>query len=192
MQYVFTHPYADGVRNPYADQVHLYPTTVHGPDYSRPVFDFPYVLRPLHEDPEGLTGLGDQYFDACVAVAKQGCTSLFPGAATNPLDQIALDNCIAASQQKCAAQTAPPAETSWRALLATAGVVVAGATVGGMLTGPIFGDMILGQPHKIPSSEEQAHEVVTLVGAALGAALAALLVPSLLRKIAAKEAATPP
>lgn len=47
MQYVMTRPMPDGVPSPYRDQVHLYPTYMHGPDYSRPVFTYPYVLRPL-------------------------------------------------------------------------------------------------------------------------------------------------
>jgi len=35
-----------GVANPYTVHVHPYPTRYHGSVYTRPVFGFPYVLRP--------------------------------------------------------------------------------------------------------------------------------------------------
>lgn len=83
MQYVMTKPYADGVPTPYRDQVHLYPTTVHGPDYSRPVFTFPYVLTPLQA--HAMEGLGDDaagdwsWQDVYVAAALAGVGAALGG-----------------------------------------------------------------------------------------------------------------
>jgi len=56
MQRMMLSPYAasDGVPNPFAPQVELYPNFVHGPDYSRPEFHFPKVRRNL----DVLSGLG--------------------------------------------------------------------------------------------------------------------------------------
>lgn len=46
--------YPQGVLSPYSGQVHPYPTTKHGPDYTRPFFGMPYVRQPYNV----LSGVG--------------------------------------------------------------------------------------------------------------------------------------
>lgn len=48
--------YPQGVPNLYVPAVHPFPTTKHGPDYTRPVFGMPFVRRPMTV----LAGLGEQ------------------------------------------------------------------------------------------------------------------------------------
>lgn len=46
--------YPSGVPNPYHGMVHVYPSYMHGGDWARPVFGFPYRVRPYNV----LAGLG--------------------------------------------------------------------------------------------------------------------------------------
>lgn len=46
----------EGVPSPYHGAVHPYPSYEHGPDYTRPVFDMPFVRQPYNV----LSGLGGE------------------------------------------------------------------------------------------------------------------------------------
>jgi hypothetical protein len=51
---VYDGPGPEGVPNPYVPQIELYPSYVHGADYTRPVFAQPFFLNPHNV----LNGLG--------------------------------------------------------------------------------------------------------------------------------------
>lgn len=52
-------PFPDGVPNPWVPMLHSYPTRYHGPIYTRPMFNLPFVARPYDfVVPEGMEGLG--------------------------------------------------------------------------------------------------------------------------------------
>lgn len=51
--------YPTGVPNPWVGEVNSYPNLVHGPDYTRPVFTTPFMVRP-HNVLSGL-GLFEEY-----------------------------------------------------------------------------------------------------------------------------------
>lgn len=48
--------YPQGVPSPYVPRVHPYPSYAQGPDYTRPVFDMPFVPRPFNV----MEGLGQE------------------------------------------------------------------------------------------------------------------------------------
>src|SRR5690606_26331766 len=90
-----TGPYAKGVINPYTTHVHPYPTRFHGPIYTRPVANLPYVRSPHavfkpddfyeYYGVKGLGGLGSFAGGSSIGNGNIGGSTLGLGATGTPI-----------------------------------------------------------------------------------------------------------
>ena len=92
-------PYAKGVINPYTTHVHPYPTRFHGPIYTRPVANLPYVRSPHavfkpddfyeYYGVKGLGGLGSFAGGSSIGNGNIGGSTLGLGATGTPIYYLA-------------------------------------------------------------------------------------------------------
>lgn len=68
---VYDGPGPEGVPNPYVPQIELYPSYVHGADYTRPVFSMPFYRNPYNV----LNGLGATAEEALVEAEGKSLSS---------------------------------------------------------------------------------------------------------------------